>query len=253
MRRFEVTTCLALVVFLHSTGLRAQEAESPSGEPVLKFFFFDERETEWVVSTERDRFEQHLEQNDESAQLYQSLQAAAQPRSDSQAVRATMSRWIEAERERIRQAGVGAGTRIRVAEGVTAYMRAYDFEVSQLIAALLRRSGASEVQVAAVHLLDETGNASYKLKVMLPGDQIGIDRQGINVVLSSPTVGDGSLVYALALALYEVHELLESQSTGQPPPGREAEPLPPPEPDATLDEATPRLELPTSNPPRILQ
>ena len=209
--------------------------------PTLKFFFFDQRQTEWTVSAEADRLQNHLEQNEDSAKLYESLQSASQTRTDLLGVRATMSKWIEDERKRFSDTSARSARRIRVAEGVTAYMRAYDFEIGQLIPALLRRSGAREVELAAIHLVDRNGNSSYKLKVMLPYDQIQIDKQGFDVVLNSSNVTDASVVYALALALYEVHEILEAQSNGEPTPEIDIEQLPVPEPTPAI-QPSPRLQ-----------
>ncbi|MGI9429557.1 MAG: hypothetical protein ACR2NM_12920 [Bythopirellula sp.] len=244
-RTIAVTFLILSFSLLQVSQLGAQEvANQEVIKPTLKFFFFDERETEWVVSTEPDRMNSHFEEQEDSARLYESLQTSTQTPADSQSVRSTMSTWIEQEREHFRRSGSAGGQMIRIAEGVTAYIRAYDYDANQLVSALLRRSGASEVEVAAMHLIDTAGKSSYKLKVMLPSDQIDIDRQGVDVALNSAKVSHVSIVYALALALYEVHEIIEARSTGEPVEESGAEQLPVPEPGPLPNAAGPRLQTP---------
>lgn len=255
MSRAIVLTFSFLVVsilLIDQLGGQEEASEQEGMKPTLRFFFFDERETEWVVSSEADRLNRHFDEHEESARLYESLQTATGTAADVKSVRSTMSKWIEDERERFSRSGSAGARRIRVAEGVTAYIRAYDYDASQLINALLRRSGASDVEVAAIHLIDQGGRPSFKLKVMLPRDQIEIGKQGFDVTLNSAQVSHVSIVYALGLALYEVHEILEAQSTGEPIEDSGAEQLPVPEPLPTPGSTGPRLQSPTDSSRSVL-
>lgn len=250
IRMLSLTLLPAFVGLGMITLAVSQEAtEATAMKPTAKFFFFDARETEWAVSAEPNRMQQHFNRVPESSLLFDSLNVALSVPADSQKVRATMSKWIEAERDRFGNTGSRSEQRIRVAEGVTAYMRAHDFDAGQLIAALLRRSGATDVEVAAVHLVDRNGKSTYKLKVMLPGNEIAMERQGVDVLLNSPNVSHDGVVYALALALFETHEIIEAQSTGEPMPDTDAEQLPIPEPEAAPQPIGPALQ-PVDDEPR---
>ncbi len=212
MSRFIPVVMPLSMLILASAVLRA---EDETRQPTLKFFYYDQGAIEWAVSAEQDRFQEHLEANDDSAVLFDSLSAAVSDPPELDEVQSRMARWIEAERNRT--AEVNRNTvRIRKAEGIVAYMRAHDFKIDQLVEALLKRSLAQDVEVVAVHLVDGAGNSEFKLKIVLPYDEIGIDAQGFNVVLASPNVTYTSVVYALAMALYEVHEIINVESDEAP-------------------------------------
>ena len=179
--------------------------------PTLKFFFYDEREIEWVVSTDPDLFQKHLNENPDSASLFDSLTSSVIEPADIDGLRSRMATWIDEERAKFDEAGRNA-VRMRKAEGIVAYMRAHDFSVSKLVDELLKRSGAQDVELVVVHLLDDTGTSSFMLKVILPNDRIKIGKQGFNVVLGSSNVTHTSVLYALARALYEVHETINDNA-----------------------------------------
>ena len=216
-RLIHVVMTASVLLVVNAVG----HADDEPRQPTLKFFYYNQGAIEWAVSAEQDRFEKHLEANAESAQLFESLSASVSEPPQLDEVQARMARWIEAERNRgpeVNQSTV----RIRKAEGIVAYMRAHDFEIDQLVKALLKRSRAQDVEVVAVHLVDGAGTSEFKLKIVLPYDEIGIDKQGFNVVLASPNVTYTSVAYALAMALYEVHEVINVES-GEEPADPEAE------------------------------
>ncbi len=210
--------------------------------PVVKFFYYDEARIEWVFSSELERFEQHLRRNPESERLINST-AAAVGESQAEEARRQMTRWITQERERFDKSG-GNTARFRKAEGIVAYLRAHDFRVSKLVEALKKRSGASEIELVAVHLVNEAGENSYKLKVVPVDATIEIGKQGFNVDVQSPDVSYLSAVYALGLALYEIHEIINADSPADGQEGQqELEPLPLPDvrttPPAGVDSLLP--------------
>ena len=146
-----------------------------------------------------------------------------------------MTRWIERERERFDQTR-RESTRSRMAEGIVAYLRAHDFSIHHLVEALKRRSGASEVELVVIHLLDPQGTPSFKLKVVLVDPQIEIGKQGFNVNLASPEASYTVVTYTLGVALYEVQEIIHRDSSDETESPETIEPLPVPEP---LDAAQP--------------
>ena len=82
-----------------------------------------------------------------------------------------------------------------------------------------------------MHLANTSGDdSSFRVKVVLPFDEIGIGKQGFNVVLRQPNVTYTTVVYALAVALYEVHEVINAESAdGTEGEGDDVESLPPPD------------------------
>jgi hypothetical protein len=79
---------------------------------------------------------------------------------------------------------------------------------------------------------------------MLPGETIGIGGQGFNVVFGSPDMTYTGVAYALAVALYEVHEIINTETADGAESGRDLdlESLPPPVPsDPREADATPNL------------
>lgn len=242
MSRFTPMAMTLSLLFAVSAVVRADDE---ARQPTLKFFYFAQGAIEWAVSSEPDRFGKHLEANADSAQLFESLSSAVSEPPELKQVQTRMARWIEAERNRSPDNGRST-VRVRKAEGIVAYMRAHDFEIDQLVQALLKRTHAQDVEVVAVHLVDGAGNSEYKLKIILPYDEIGIDKQGFNVVLASPRVTYTSVVYALAMALYEVHEIINVEAGEAPAePGSDIEVLP------SLDSVSPEPADTTIEPRRI--
>jgi hypothetical protein len=142
---------------------------------------------------------------------------------------AEMTRWIEAERQRFEQSRREA-VRIRMAEAVIAYLRDHDFDVPKLVEAIKRRSGASEVEIVAVHLRDRQRNSSFKLKVILVDPAIPLDKQGFNIDLPSANVSYTTVAYALGVALYEIQEIVYGDTPSDQRPPNDTEQLPAPEP-----------------------
>lgn len=221
---------VAVVGSFVATSIPAEEAaEGGPPLPTLKFFYYDSGRIEWVVSAEPDRLERHLQANPDSARLFGSLTQSVDEAIDTEEVRLQMARWLADEREQ--SGGGGNVVRLRKAEGIVAYLRAHDFRIDQLVQQLLKRSGASDVEIAAVHLVDGAGNSSFHLKVVLPDEQVGLGQQGFNVASRSPDVTYTSVVYALALALYEVHEIINADSASEGTGPSDIEALPPPDLD----------------------
>ena len=140
-----------------------------------------------------------------------------------------MTRWITGERERFEQSRREA-PRMRMAEGIIAYLRDHDFSVSKLVDDLKHRSGASDVELVVIHLRDRQGTSSFKLKVVLVDPTIEIDKQGFNVDLPAPKASYTVVAYALGVALYEVQEIIHGPSPDDgPQPTETIEPLPVPD------------------------
>ena len=222
--------CALIVAAMSATEIGSGQEPSL---PTVKFFYYDSARVEWVVTAEPDRLQPHLEANQDSESLFQSTLTAVINLEESEEVQSQMARWIEQERQRFRQTSTGTA-RFRKAEGIVAYLRAHDFSVSNLIDALTKRSGASTVELAAIHLVDGSGQSSYKLKVLLVDATIEIGKQGFNVDIRSPQVTYLSVVYALGVALYEVHEIINADvPSDAEEPLQEIELLPLPEPPIT--------------------
>lgn len=212
-------------------GARARADENERAMPALKFFYYDSAKIEWIVSAEPERLQDHFQTNAESARLFHSLSSAVDEQADLEQVRAQMARWLDNERGRVTEPR-GNVVRLRMAEGISAYLRAHEFSMDQLVEALLKHSGASGVEIAAIHLVDGSGTSTFRLKVMLPDESIGIGGQGFNVAFQSPDITYTGVVYALALALYEVQEIVNSDAEEGAPssPDLDVESLPTPEP-----------------------
>lgn len=207
------------------TSLPAAEDDLPE----VKFFFFDGKDVEWVVSAEPQAFERHLSDNATSRTLLTTLQSAIDRQVNPDEMRPQMARWVEGQRRSFERGSIANKTYQR-AEGIVAYLRAHDFSIPKLVAALKQRSGASSVVIAAIHQTNGDSNARFKLKVMLEDAHLDLGQMGYNVDLPSPDVGYITVIYALGFALYEVHELLSVEVPPAPP---EEEQLP--DPDAALE------------------
>ncbi len=223
--------CVAVVLMI---GVRAAaqepEAEQQIHVPTIKFFYFDAADLEWAVSAEADRLDDHLAEHAESRQFYDAVRAAVvePPQPDRSAEQ--MTRWIETQRERFDETRRDAPS-ARMAEGIVAYLRAHDFNIHNLVGALRRRSGASDVELAVVHLRDPRGEPAYRLKVVLVEPDVELGKQGFNVNLAAPNASYTVVVYALGLALYELQEIINRDASDEPPPERgQIEALPVPEP-----------------------
>ena len=98
-----------------------------------------------------------------------------------------------------------------------------------LVDSLKKLSGASDVELVAVHLVDKAGSSSYLLKVILVAT-IHVGQQGFNVDIRTPQVTGISVVFALGVALYEVQELInQERSEDAAEDDQPIEPLPLPE------------------------
>lgn len=188
-------------------------AASDTQRPILKFFFYHEGDVSWVVSSDKQRFAEHLMTNDNSFRLASTLHEAVLNDEPVEAAREEMSQWIEQRREQFEQRDAPALS-TRKAEGIIAYLRAHDFSMRNLVAALLRRSGASAVEIVGIHRVSLANEPEFKIKVVLDDPKIDVRPGGINVDLASATAGYAQVIYALGLTLYEVHETI---SANQPP------------------------------------
>ena len=196
-------SCGLLSVF--TAPLYAQE--SPA---VLKFFFFDSGKIEWVVSDDKSAFDEHLGANEDSKKLFDGLVAAASGDEPATPTRSHMSRWIARQREQFDEGSMTA-TQFRKSEGVVAYLRAHGFSADRLVDAIRERTGASAVQIVAVHRRSQQ-RSLYWLKVVPVNPKIELGRKGYNIEMSTTEVGYVSVIYALGLALYEVEEVVTENS-----------------------------------------
>ena len=206
--------------------------------PVVTFFYFDAGGVEWAVSAEPVRLDRHLSANSDSQRLFAAVSAAVAETPDPAASSRQMTAWIGSERERFEQSR-REPARMRMAEGILAYLRTHDFSVSKLVDEIKHRSGAKEVELVVVHLRDRQGNPSFKLKVVLVDPTIEVGKQGFNVDLPSPEASYTVVTYALGVALYEVQEIIHRATSpeDESKPIETIEPLPLPEP----------LETPATN------
>ena len=226
-----VCGCIATAVTGCALLASAQELQvTQVNLPTVKFFYYSADDVEWALSAESERLQQHLAANPQSHALFEAVSASVTDPPAAEESAKQMTRWIESERSRFEQTRREA-VRIRMAEGIIAYLRAHDFSISNLVEALKRRSGAVDVEVVAVHLRDEQSESSFQLKIILVNPDIEIGKQGFNVNLRSPNVSYAAVTYALGVALYEVHDLLNGDTPEEGESGQEEiEPLPLPEP-----------------------
>ncbi|MCG8585584.1 MAG: hypothetical protein MI757_12810 [Pirellulales bacterium] len=204
-------------------------AESPAA---IKFFFFNNSSIEWIVSDDADAFAEHLSANEDSKKLYDDLVAALGGSEPVTQARSHMARWIARQREQFEQ-GTLTSTQFRKSEGVVAYLRAHGFSAAKLVDALKERTGASDVEIVAVHRQSQQ-DSSYWIKVIPVDPRVDMGRKGYNIEMQNPEVGYVSAVYALGFAIYEVEELVTENEPADDP-----EELPSP------DDSLP--ELPATN------
>ncbi|MEX0677653.1 MAG: hypothetical protein WD063_11295 [Pirellulales bacterium] len=235
--------CASVVLFFFAARAPAQEpaAESPS-LPVVTFFYYDAAGVEWAFSAEPERFRRHLASNSDSQALFDGVTAAVAEKPDAAGPARQMTRWIESERERFEQTR-REPARMRMAEGIIAYLRDHDFSISKLVDDLKHRSGASEVELVIIHLRDGQGSPSYKLQVVLVDPEIAISKQGFNVNLPEPKATYTVVTYALGVALYEVQEIIHRDSSKEDTQeNKNIEPLPLPDPlETPATDAVPAL------------
>lgn len=220
-----------VLALLIAIGWAGAGGADEAGLPRVKFFYYQQTGVEWVVSAEPDKLQRHLEINPESQRLFESVLSAVNNPTDPEKLRKQLARWLTDERHQFDRTGDRRD--FRRSEGITAYLRAYDFDMSQLVRELKERSGASDVELVAVHLVDETGQSSFKLKVVLVGAGEEFGQQSFNVDIRSPEASGISVVFALGRALYDVHEIInmedeqtgDERAEGEP----ELEPIPSPE------------------------
>ena len=226
-----VLVVVALVVVGYGLLSSAQEPELAEGIlPEVTFFYFDSDTVEWATSAEPERLRAHLSEDSDSQALFEAVSVSVNGPPTPEETARQMTEWIEAERSRFEQTR-SEPVRIRMAEGINAYLRDHDFSISNLVEALKRRSGAEEVELVAVHLRDRNSKSTYKLKVILVEPEIEIGKQGFNVKLRSSDVSYSAVTYALGVALYEVHEILNvDEPEDDSVPAEDIEALPLPEP-----------------------
>jgi hypothetical protein len=241
--------CLALVAPAGEPQADPLDQAPQSSLPTVKFFYYDAAGIEWAVSAEPERLERHLAANSDSQSLLQAISSAVAETPDVAGSARQMTRWITGERERFEQSRREA-PRMRMAEGIIAYLRDHDFSVSKLVDDLKHRSGASDVELVVIHLRDRQGTPSFKLKVVLVEPKIEVGKQGFNVDLPGPKASYTVVAYALGVALYEVQEIIHGPSPDDgPQPAETIEPLPVPD---TTTPAPPQavpaaLQTPASN------
>ena len=144
---------------------------------------------------------------------------------NSDAARAQMSEWIAGQRERFQRRSASP-TSFQRAEGIVAYLRAHDLSIRRLVEALKTRSGASAVELVAIHQSGARDGASLMIKVVLADSQIDIGRMGFNIDLQSPDAGYVAVIYALGTALYDVEEMIVANRPPEELPEPELEPEP---------------------------
>jgi hypothetical protein len=229
MSRHRTTVACALVVLLfRAATVMAQDVQvDPASLPTVKFFYYDAAGVEWAISAEPERLQQHLTTNATSRTLVESVSSAVARTSDTSESARQLTRWIENERVRFDRTR-REPARIRTAEGIVAYLRDHDFSIPKLVEDLKHRSGASAVELVAIHLRERPGAPSFKLKVVLVDANIDIGRQGFNIDLPSPEVGYATVAYALGVALYGVQEIIHSESSGGKDESKATEELPVP-------------------------
>jgi hypothetical protein len=224
------SACAAVVLLTFQAALGQEGEVTNANLPTVKFFYFDGVAVEWVVSDQTERFEQHLASNPESQALYSAASSAVATPAESTNSAGQMTRWIEGERARFEQSR-REPARIRMAEGIIAYLRDHDFNIQKLVEALKHRSGASDVELVAVHLRDRQGSQAFKLKVVLVRPQITVGKQGFNIDLPTANANYTTVAYALGVALYNVQEIIHGASSGEDTEeNRAIEQLPAPEP-----------------------
>ncbi len=188
--------------------------------PHLKFFYFDSGQVDWIVSSDKEAFAKHLEQNADSNRFVTSLHKSVRGEEPVDAARGNIADWIADRRAQFEQR-YGDSTRFRKAEGVAAYLRAHDFSIRRLTAALKRRTGAKSVDLIAVHQASRQGRPDYKLKVVLTDPTADVVVIAFNVVIQSANASYVPVIYALGLALYEVQERISGNVPSEllPEPG----------------------------------
>ena len=197
--------------------------------PIVKFFYYDAKSIRWVVSAEPEVLQTHLQQNADSKTLYESLVSIVGGDAEPKGVRRQITRWLDEQRRRFDQTGMNKLV-FRKSEGITAYLRSHEFSISTLVDSLKKLSGASDVELVAVHLVDKAGSSSYLLKVILVAPTIDVGQQGFNVDIRTPQVTGISVVFALGVALYEVQEIINQEpSEDAAEDDQPIEPLPLPE------------------------
>jgi hypothetical protein len=202
-------------VYCHTQELESSRPETELPDlPDVKFFYFSESDSEWAVSAEPNAFQDHLAENADSRALFDSMLSTVGGEADPERVRKGLGSWIEQQRKQFDQTGSNK-VLYRKLEGTLAYLRAHDFKIPQLVMAMKRRAGASNVELVGVHLIDKEQESSFQIKVVLQNSTIDIGRQGFNINIPSNEVTDVTVVFALGVALYEIHEILNKNADGE--------------------------------------
>jgi len=186
-----------------------EASELANDTPRLKFFFFDEDQVDWVVSSDKEAFTKHVQDNQQSQRMVSSLHKAVRGPEPVDQARANVADWIAERRTRSGQQW-GDDARSRKAERIVAYLRAHDFSVRNLTEALKRRTGASAVDLVAIHQMNDRGQDEYKLKVVLENPTVDMGRKGFNIDLQSANASYVPVIYSLGVALDEVQERINS-------------------------------------------
>lgn len=225
--RIAVACAVVVLLFRAATVMAQDVQDDPGSLPTVKFLYYDAAAVEWAISAEPERLQQHLTTNATSRTLLESVSSAVAKTSDTSESARQLTRWIENERVRFDRTR-REPARIRTAEGIVAYVRDHDYSIPKLVEDLKHRSGASAVELVALHLRDRQGSPSFKLKVVLVDSSVDIGRQGFNIDLPSPEVGYATVAYALGVALYGVQEIIHSESPGGKDENKATEELPAP-------------------------
>lgn len=204
------TFTLSLIVCQSFPTALAGQQEDTANRPLVKFFYYDQANLDWVVSSEPERLNEHLANHADSQKLLASLDQVVQSEEPLETTRLRMLRWIQKEREQFDQRP-GNGQRFRRAEGIIAYLRSHDFSIRSLVEELKKRSAARDIELIAVHLVGSNANDEYRIKVRLIDALPSVNDHGYQVDLRSPEINHVGAVYALGVALYEVHESINSE------------------------------------------
>ena len=214
-----------MFVFAATSVYAAAPSEEGAGEiadphqPRLRFFYYDAPSVEWIVSSDKKAFAVHLRQNEESSTFVTTIHNAVTGDELNDVARTQMTDWIAAQRETFEQRRRDTIS-FRKAEGIVAYLRAYDFSIRRLVEALKDLSGATNVELVAIHRTAAQTEPDFKIKVVLTDAAVDLGRQGMNVDMQSATSGYVPVVYALGMALYDLQEIVNADQPAEQPPAR---------------------------------
>ena len=215
--RFQFLSALGLLLSVSLT-LVADSARGAEQTEIVKtrFFFLDMADYQWVDSIDEESLQSHFAMNESSFQLYTSLQETVNGPDLADTARPHFSTWLT-EQRLLFQGGRSNAEAFRRSEGLVAYLRAHEFNVKDVVDAIKRRSGATEVQIIAIHHAGSAERESrFLLKVVLQNSQVELGQSGYIVRLQTPYISYVTMLYALGIALYELNELPEAARPVQP-------------------------------------